>query len=85
MLINVTICAVQTCNVQLKMEKQFALARANSNSFRVMLKMVAFVMHPSAHQTMTAVTEFVAAVNVQLLAEIKTIALMEKIVRITDA
>lgn len=34
---------------------------------------------------MTAVTEFVAAVNVQLLAEIKTIALMEKIVRITDA
>jgi len=67
------------------MATQFVHVQANLNSFQNMLRMVVFVTHSYAALITTVLMEFVAMVNAQLLAEIKTIALMVNIVRIIDA
>lgn len=66
------------------MVMQFVRVQVNSNLFQAMPKMVAFGMHSFVHQIMIVAVEFVAAVNVRLLAEIKMIAPMENIVRIIN-
>lgn len=56
-----------------------------SDLFLVLPKMAVLVMYLHAHPIMIAEPAFVATTSVQLLVEIKTIALMVNIVRIIDA
>lgn len=60
---------------------RFVRVQANLDSFLVLLKMAAFVMHSYVTQITIVAPEFVAMVNVPLPVEIKTIALMVNIVR----
>lgn len=74
------IYAVQIWFVQLKMVKLFAPAQVNLNSFRVMLKTVAYVIFSHAHPIMIVIMEFVVMVNVRSHAEIKMTVPMVNIV-----
>lgn len=80
MLINVTICAVPICCVQLKTVKLFVCVQVNSNLYLAMLRTAVSVMYMHAQQTMNVVMEFAAMVNVPWLAETKMIAVMVNIV-----
>lgn len=63
------------------MVKRFVHVQVNLDSFLVLLKMAAFVMHLHAIQIMIVVLAFVAMVNAPLPVGIKTTVLMVNIVR----
>lgn len=80
-LTNAMIYAAQICYARLKMVKRFAPVPANSNSFRILPKMDAFVTHSRATLISIASPASVITANVQSPVAIKTIVPMANIVR----